>query len=279
MNMQIVEYSKTAAALATLTEIYAGVIYDVTTTKGMKDAKEGRAELRALRIELEKTRVAIKAPALERNRLIDAEAKAITAQLEALETPIDEQIKLEENKAKEAAMAKAIAERKAVEEAERLVREAEQAKIAAQQAEIDAMRAKQEEMQRQLEAQAKAAALAIEAAERESRMKIERTEREARQAREAEEAKLKAERDAVELAARKLREAEEAKARAAEAEAYEIEKAKQAKADATAREKARKENLRFDARGVLKAFSVAHRGTGEFDEVILAIDNYFHKDA
>ena len=147
MKTQIVEYSVTAAALADLSDIYHGVVYDVTTLKGMQDAKEGRAELRTYRTDLEKMRVAIKSPALERCRLIDAEAKDITAKLLALESPIDAQIKLEENKEKEAAMAKAIAERHAAEAviakemaeriaAERAEREAEHAKIAADRAEI-----------------------------------------------------------------------------------------------------------------------------------------------
>lgn len=93
---QIAEYSDTAAGLAELRQRYQGVVYDVTVPKEMKAAKEARAEIRGLRTGLEKTRVEIKAPALERCRLIDAEAKRITAELVALEEPIDVQIKAEE---------------------------------------------------------------------------------------------------------------------------------------------------------------------------------------
>jgi hypothetical protein len=121
----IAEYSETAAALAMLRENYAGVIYDVTQSKEMKAAKEARAELRGLRTSLEKKRVEIKAPALERCRLIDSEAKRITAELVALEEPIDVQIKAEEARA----------------EAEKLAKlEAERLRVAALQSRIDAIR-------------------------------------------------------------------------------------------------------------------------------------------
>lgn len=95
---QIAEYSATAAALAELRTKYQDVVFDVATGKGMTVAKEARAELRGYRIALEAKRVEIKAPALERCRLIDAEAKRITAELSALEDPIDSIIKREEKR-------------------------------------------------------------------------------------------------------------------------------------------------------------------------------------
>jgi hypothetical protein len=107
----IAEYSETAAALALLRENYQGVVYDVTQSKEMKAAKEARAELRTLRTSLEKKRVEIKAPALERCRLIDSEAKRITAELVALEEPIDVQIKAEEARAEAEKLAKYEADR------------------------------------------------------------------------------------------------------------------------------------------------------------------------
>jgi len=94
----IAEYNATAAALAELRARLSGVAYDVTTGKGMDVARRDRAEVRDLRVALEKKRVELKAPALERSRLIDAEAKRITADLLELETPIDEQIKAEEQR-------------------------------------------------------------------------------------------------------------------------------------------------------------------------------------
>jgi colicin import membrane protein len=98
MTTAIAEYSPTESALAELRERYAGIVFDTTTTKGMAEAKVARAELRKYRIALESKRVEIKAPALDRCRLIDTEAKRITAELEALEEPIDETIKREERR-------------------------------------------------------------------------------------------------------------------------------------------------------------------------------------
>jgi hypothetical protein len=109
MSTSIQEYSKTEAALATLRASYKGVVYTVTTRDGMKSAKEARAEIRTWRVELEKERKRIKEPALARCKEIDAEAKRITKELEALEDPIDAVIKLEEGKIE--------AERKLIEEA------------------------------------------------------------------------------------------------------------------------------------------------------------------
>lgn len=111
----IAEYSPTARALAEMRTKYADAVFDVSTGKGMAVAKEARAELREHRVSLEKERVRIKAPALERCRQIDSEAKRITAELEALEQPIDQQIKRhEEQKAIEKA-AKEQAERERIE--------------------------------------------------------------------------------------------------------------------------------------------------------------------
>jgi len=107
---QIAEYTQTAAALAILREKYSGQLFGVTTTKGMDEAKKARAEVRGYRVSLEKLRVELKAPALERTRLIDAEAKRITAELLAIEEPIDQQIKAEEQRKEEEKAAKARAE-------------------------------------------------------------------------------------------------------------------------------------------------------------------------
>lgn len=109
----IAEYSATEAGLADLRARLKDVAYDVTTTRGMQAAVKDRAEVRTLRTGLEKLRKEIKAPALERCRLIDDEAKRITVELLKLETPIDEQIKAEEarKEAEKAARAKDEADR------------------------------------------------------------------------------------------------------------------------------------------------------------------------
>ena len=126
MTTTIAEYKATDSALAELRHKYETVVFDVTTGKGMEQAKKARAELRDHRVSLEKERVRIKAPALEQCRLIDSEAKRITAELEALEAPIDEQIKAEEDRK---------ARKKAAEE------QAERERIAAITARFDAVKA------------------------------------------------------------------------------------------------------------------------------------------
>lgn len=111
MTTAIAEYSPTESALAELRERFAAVVFDTATTKGMAEAKAARAELRKYRVALEAKRVEIKSPALERCRLIDTEAKRITAELEALEDPIDETIKREERRKESEKAAREQAER------------------------------------------------------------------------------------------------------------------------------------------------------------------------
>lgn len=106
---QIAEYSQTAAALSILRKKYSGP-FDVTSSKGMSAAREARAEVRSYRVTLEKLRVEIKAPALERTRLSDAEGKRITADLLANAEPIDAAIKAEETRKAEERAAKERAE-------------------------------------------------------------------------------------------------------------------------------------------------------------------------
>lgn len=104
-EFQIVEYNTTAAALAELRARHSGP-FDVSTNKGMALAKEARAEIRGYRVALETLRKEIKAPALERCRLIDDEAKRITAELLKIEDPIDAVIKAEEKRKEEEKAAK-----------------------------------------------------------------------------------------------------------------------------------------------------------------------------
>ncbi len=72
--------------------------------------EEARAVVRGYRTALETLRKEIKAPALERCRLIDDEAKRITAELLKIEEPIDTAIKAEEQRKEEEKAAKARAE-------------------------------------------------------------------------------------------------------------------------------------------------------------------------
>lgn len=196
MATEIVEYSKTEAALAVLAQQYQGVIYDVSTKEGMEAARKGRAEIKSYRVALEKTRKEIKESALRRCQVIDAEARA-------------------KREAEEARLA------------------AERAEIERQRAELakaeEARKAAEAEARRKIEEEERAARMRIEEQERQARLAREEEERKARQAREAEEARLRAERQriederrAAEEKARKEREAEEARLREIERQKAEL---------------------------------------------------------
>lgn len=305
MTTEIVEYSKTEAALADLGQRYKGVVFDVTTREGMQAAIKGRAEIRKYRTSLEDLRKAIKAPALRRCQVIDEEARRITKELLALEEPIDEQIKKEEQRKLDEKMAAQRAEEARLKAEEEARKKAEEERLAAERAAIDAERAKLEAEKRERDEQERQARLKLEAEEREARLRIEEQERisrlareeadrKAREAREAEEARqraaLKAEEDrlrsereaaererrAAEDAARRLREEQEAKDRAARAEQEAKERAEREAREAEERERQRKAAELLDARGMLMMFKERYGKLDEFAAVIKAINAYFN---
>ena len=168
--LQIIEYKPTAAALAELEVKYRGIVFDVATAKGLTEAKAARAEIRGYRVDLEKMRKELKADVLEKGRLIDGEAKRITAELEALEEPIDGQIKAKElckeqdRQAQEAALraervaqeAELKAKRKKEEAELRELREAEESRLIAQWQEADLIEAENKAFKEVEEARIKA---------------------------------------------------------------------------------------------------------------------------
>ena len=94
----LVKYSATEAGLAALKAELAGKTYDLKTTKGDAAARADRLRCVTLRTTLERRRKDFKAPALAYGKLIDTEAARITAEIEALEAPIDAQIKADEQR-------------------------------------------------------------------------------------------------------------------------------------------------------------------------------------
>jgi hypothetical protein len=290
MPSEIVEYSKTEAALSDLAARYKGVVFDVTTAEGMKTAKAGRAEIRKYRTSLEDLRKAIKAPALRRCQVIDEEARRITAELVALEDPIDAQIKREEQRKEEERMQAYIAEQKRLKEAE-AARKAEEerqlaeerAKLAAERAEMERQKREREEIERQarlkLEADERAARERIEAQEREARQALAKAEAEAKAKRDAEEAALRAEREAIEKAKREQEDREraeraaiEAKERAARAEQEAKERAAREAQEAEQREIRRKEIEQADARAMLELFKKRYGHLPQYAGVVAAIN-------
>lgn len=123
-TFEVVEYSPVEAGLEALRTKYSDLAFDLRSTKGNAEARAARKELVSLRTSLEAKRKELKTPLLARAALIDSEAKRITAEVIALEKPIDDQIKADE----------------ARRETERLAREqAEQARVARIQASIRAI--------------------------------------------------------------------------------------------------------------------------------------------
>jgi hypothetical protein len=94
----ITKMDRVSEGLKDLSTRFAGVVFDVTTPKGMAEAKAARKEIAGPRIEVERIRKEAKAPILELGRKLDAEAKRITGELEKIEGPIDRQIVGEENR-------------------------------------------------------------------------------------------------------------------------------------------------------------------------------------
>lgn len=266
MSAAIGEYSKTEAALAALRESYKGVIYDVATAEGMTAARKGRAELRRWRVDLEEERVRIKAPALQRCRDIDSEAKRITAELSALEDPIDAQIKAEERRAEEVRTFAARAEQARLDAEAAATKRAEEERMAAERAEIARrqveLAAAERAAREKIEAEAAASRKRIEEEERAARYQREQADERARQARLAEQARLEterqrlaAEREAIEAPARKAREEAERKER----------EARQAQAELA------------DARGMLLMFCGRYAHLEEFAPVVEAIREYLNR--
>ena len=111
VNTAVAEFDRVAAGISALKQQYQGVVFEVTTTAGMKSACDARAAIRAPRYEVEKVRKAVKAPLLKLGKDIDARAAQISDELLALESPVDEQIKNEERRKEEERKRKADAER------------------------------------------------------------------------------------------------------------------------------------------------------------------------
>ena len=273
----IVEYSETEAALTDLSARYQGVIFQVATREGMRDAKKSRGELRDYRIALENKRKEIKAPALKRSQEIDSEARRITAMLEALEKPIAQQIEFEEGKAERTRLAAIQAEQDRIATEERAKKEAEEKVMAAQRAEIarqqEELAKAQREAAAKIEADQRAARLKIEEEERASRLAREQADREARleqqardevarQKREAEEARLKAERDKIEADSRAIA---DAKRKEQEAE------------EAVQREIRRKEAESLDGRALLNDFTHRFGALPEFAEITKVIYDFLEQ--
>lgn len=180
---------------------YQNAVFDLTTTKGDKEARQARAELVRIRTNADKAYSEWNKPVLEQQRLAREKVKFIKEEVEKLEKPIDEQIVADEarreaeRKAKadaEAARVKVIRDRIAVISGLPLaVINMSSAQISAVIADLGAMPVNEERFAEFLEE----AVLLVD------QMKLKLTEvRDSVLAREQEAAKLEAERKAIEEA-------------------------------------------------------------------------------
>lgn len=115
MNANVAEFDAVEAGLQELEQKYTNVVYDVTTTKGMTDAKAARMEIRQVRYNVQNAVESAKRPLEALKKAIAGRGAAIIARTDPLEKPIDAQIKAEE-------------ERKAAKKAEEERKEAERVK-------------------------------------------------------------------------------------------------------------------------------------------------------
>lgn len=159
MNTEITSYDPVKAALAGLTKNYKDVIFNVKTAEGLADAKACYKEINGFSIILENARVKEKAAALAYGKFIDAEAKKISAELDALRLPIKDQIETETKREEREKAAKALADAEKIAAIEAAEKAEAEAKLRADQ---ETLRKGQEALAKGAEAIAEAARLAAE---------------------------------------------------------------------------------------------------------------------
>lgn len=184
MNMQqeLVKYNVTDAAIEAMSHDYRQIIVaGPDDEEGAKRAHQARMVVKNKRVEVEKTRVELKADALAYGRAVDAEAKRITALLAPIEKHLDAQESVVTEAKKRAAAAAAEAQRARREAEEHQAREAEEAALRLERERLARERAAMEEAQR-VERERLAAERAAMEAERLALQEAQRAEQERRRA-------------------------------------------------------------------------------------------------
>lgn len=244
----IVKYEVSVDQIRAWGEQYAGL--EATTREGYEAVRGAIATLRTTRVGVERRRVELKASALEYGRRVDAVAKQLTTELEAIEEPLKAKKAVIDDERERVKREKEAAEKAKVEAEIRAKREAEEARLRAEREAEEARLAVEREAQR-VEAERLAAERAAIAKEREA---AEAARREAEERAEAErrevDAKARAEREAEEsrLAEQRAqldREREELERARREAERQ--EELRQARIRAEEDAKAAAERARIDA--------------------------------
>ena len=96
VNAAVSGIQKIAAGISDLQARYAAVVFDVGDPRKLAEAKEARAEIREPRFEVERLRIGAKRDLLAVGKGLDKLAEKITAEILAIEEPIDQQIKARE---------------------------------------------------------------------------------------------------------------------------------------------------------------------------------------
>jgi len=222
----LVKYDVDEAALALVREKCATLTCD--TPAGYEEVRVAIGNLRDTRVKVEKRRVELKADALVYGRLVDTEAKRVTALISAIEDPL---------KAKKDAVDN---------EAARIKAEADAAKLKAIQDEIDRNNAAKEAEAKALRDAEEARIAAERAALAKEREAMEAERAKADAARKAEQDRIAAEQAVVAEAQRKEREALEAQRR-------EIERARLAAEHEIAQARIDAEQVEFERQAKIRA--------------------------
>ena len=265
-------YSEVKAAIAKMKSESAGLTFDYETPKGNKLARSHVASLRSVKGDIERKRKELKAEALEYGRKVDAVAKELTGEIEAMievhQGPLDliesreeaRVAKLEERIAKITWTLERIAWLKTAAECSAKILEVERALEAGEWAEfsqraidvardsLSALRARRDDLTRQEAEAAELARLREEQAKRdaENRAKLEAEARAKREEEIRAQAEAKAKREAADAAMAEARK-KEAEAQAAINAERERLNAKLRKAEIEA-EKARREKAESEAK-------------------------------
>ncbi len=240
---RVVDYGVADTAIAELREKFTGLV--ATTPKGYEEVRTAIATVREIRVGVEKTRVALKEDALKWGKMVDAEAKRLTADLLAIEEPLKTAKQAVDDEKERVRMERENAERLRLEAEAKAKRDAEEAELAKAR-EIIAEQRRQLEADRLAEearAKAEAERVAVEQRAERERLAAERLALEEKEAALAV-AKQKADREEFERQA-KAKVEQEARERV-DREKVEAEAKARAEADRAAAEAKRQEELRPD---------------------------------
>lgn len=258
--IQITQYDPIRSEIESLKAKNAALVFQYDTPEGNRNARSHVHVLRRKKGRVDQIRKAAKADALEYGRRVDAIAKQLTSELDAMidvhQKPLDE-IEQREREAREAeerriAAERAEAERAAEAERQRVLAAEREARLQAQR-ELAAIRQEQE---RERIERAAAERARVEAEQRAARER-ERIESERRA---AEEARLQAERDRIDAERRAI----EAERRAIEEARIAEENARREQEEAVERAKtAERERIEADQRALREAKLAEERAEQE----------------